>query len=99
MSAVQDSFTQLEAAMAKLRNDLATEQDRVRKLEQENEDLRKQFLEVKKERDEFHKSICWLVSRDDKIEDEETWVRTLEETRRNPGGLTNLIRELEDTLQ
>jgi chromosome segregation ATPase len=100
MSAVHDSFTQLEAAVITLRNDLATEQERVRKLEQENEELRKQFFAIKKERDEFHKSICWLMNRDEKLEDVETWEKTIEEALLNPSGLSDLedlIRELEGT--
>lgn len=97
MSAVQESFSEAQAVLIRLGKELLAEQERVRKLEQENEALREQFASMKKERDEFHKSICWLMSRDEKMVSEGEWVKSYEEAQKNPASFEELVRELEES--
>ena len=96
MTQVPDLLHDIVAACERLRQELEAQQARMETLERENEELRKQFLAVKQERDEFHQSICWLMTRDERPGDEEGWRKTIEEAGRNPGDLNEIIRELED---
>lgn len=69
---------------------------RIRELEAENQRLRSDYSALKIDRDQLHKSICWLMDKDLKLDDEQEWQRAIEEAQRNPCDLSDLIRELEN---